>query len=639
MPEFRESKQVHPISTSEQDRTKTLGLEWNTSTDMFHIAVSGLPPSETVTKRILVADIAKVFDALGWFAPATICMKILLQRVWEAKVDWDDPVPERIRGIWHQWRVELPLLIQKGVPRCYFPKHANIVSSQIHGFSDASEDAYAGVVYLRMVDSTGAVHISLVMSKTKVSPIKRLSIPRLELCGAQLVARLLYHVKEVLQVPLSETYAWTDSTIVLSWLSGSPRRFKTYVGNRVSEIIDRIPPERWNHVVSADNPADCASRGVLPSQLLDHELWWTGPPWLPLDPSQWPKRESTAVDLPVEEERDVCLATVSLSAEPVVPFNRYSSFARTQRVVAWILRFVGNCRRPRAATEKLSLTVFELNTAEKYLLKFSQETQFFSEISALKAKKSLPHGSNLLSLHPFVDSDGVLRVGGRECESKLAYSRKHPVILHGKHPLVKLIIRSEHLRLLHAGPTLVFSSLACRYHILGMKKTIRSVVRQCAICRRYSAKPSPQLLGQLPPERVTPGTVFERTGVDYAGPLQVKYGRVRKPVVVKAYICVFVSLTVKAVHLEAVSDLTSESFIAALRRFVARRGSPTLIWSDNGTNFVGANRELREMYDLLSQQENGHAITDFCTNLGIEWRFIPEQSSFWWPLGGSSQEC
>jgi hypothetical protein len=268
-PELRESKGVHSISGSEH--TKTLGLEWDTAADVLHITTSKLLPTESVTKRILVADIAKIFDVLGWFAPAVVSVKILLQRVWEAGVDWDEPVPEHILLVWTCWRAELPSLLCKGIPRCYFPKNAQIVSFQVHGFSDASEDAYAGAVYLRMVDSNRSVHTSLVMSKTKVSPIKRLSIPRLELCGARVVAKLIHHIKEIFSIPLSSVYAWTDSTIVLDWLVGNPRRFKTYVGNRVSEIIDLVPPERWGHIPSADNPSECASCGVLPSQLLEHE--------------------------------------------------------------------------------------------------------------------------------------------------------------------------------------------------------------------------------------------------------------------------------------------------------------------------------------------------------------------------------
>ena len=166
---------------------------------MFHLTISKSPPPSIVTKRALASDIAKVFDVLGWFSPATITMKILLQRLWES---------------WRKWRSELSVLSTLGIPWCYFPKEATVCSVQIHGFSDASEAAYAGVVYFRTVDSAGNVHISLITSNTKVSPIKRLSIPRLELCGAQVLARLMQHLQEVLQLSMSDVYAWTDSTII-----------------------------------------------------------------------------------------------------------------------------------------------------------------------------------------------------------------------------------------------------------------------------------------------------------------------------------------------------------------------------------------------------------------------------------------
>ena len=134
-----------------------------------------------------------------------------------------------------------------------------------------------------MTDPSGDVHISLVMSKTKVPSIKRLSIPPLELCGAQVLARLLQHVKDMLQVPLSDIYAWTDSTIVLSWLEGNPRRFKTYVGNRISAMVEQFPLDRWNHFVGSENPADCACHGILPAELLYHKLWWSSPPLADFD--------------------------------------------------------------------------------------------------------------------------------------------------------------------------------------------------------------------------------------------------------------------------------------------------------------------------------------------------------------------
>ena len=206
--------------------------------------------------------------------------------------------------------------------------------------------------------------------------------------------------------------------------------------------------------------------------------------------------------------------------------------------------------------------------------------------------------------------------------SSLIYSRSHPVILDGTHSITK-IIQSEHLRLMHADPS---SSLNQRFHIIGARKIIRSITRQCVICRRHSIKPQNQLLGQLPTERVSPTPPFEKSGVDYAGPFQIKYGHVRKPTIVKAYICVFICLSVKAVHLELVSDLTTEAFIAALRRFIATRGYPVLIWSDHGSNFVGAKCELKALQDMLSNRITQGAISEFCSSHNIQWKYIPEKS-------------
>ena len=157
------------------------------------------------------------------------------------------------------------MLTTKYIPRCYYDKRTSVASMELHGFSDASEQAYAAVVYLRIECTDGSTQVALVSSKTKVAPIKRLTIPRLELCGAQLLAQLLHHVRLVLDIPLNRSYAWTDSTIVLCWLVGSPKRFKTYLGNRVSNIVELLGPEHWRHVNGVDNPADCASRGLFPS--------------------------------------------------------------------------------------------------------------------------------------------------------------------------------------------------------------------------------------------------------------------------------------------------------------------------------------------------------------------------------------
>ena len=513
-PSLRDATDTHLIADTAAC-TKTLGLQWKTDTDQFHVTVSQSPATPEVTKRLLISDIARLYDVFGWFSPTVIKVKILFQKFWEQKIDWDEPAPPDILNVWRRWREELPQLVEKPIPRCYHPKAVRIKSQQLHGFSDASEDAYAAVVYLRMVDECDNVHVSLVMSKTKVSPIKRLTIPRLELCGAVLLAQLLNHVKEIFEMPMHQVHAWTDSSVVLSWLSGSPRRFKTYVGNRVATIVEIIPPERWRHVRGTDNPADCASRGLYPSELVDHQLWWNGPAWLHEPPDQWPIYQfSQSMDESVIQE--LChISAVMMRIPSIVDFKNYSSYERLKRIIAWTIRFINNTQPQRFERIKDNhLHTREIIQAESYIFFVCQRDCFLSEINIILSKGHLPKGNCLLPLSPFIDSEGVLRVGGRQEHSTLPYSRMHPIILHGSHHVTKLIIRYEHHRLLHGGATLVAASITRRFHIIRMRSSIRSIVRQCVPCRRQTLKTSKPILGQLPVERLTPGSVFDKTMLD-----------------------------------------------------------------------------------------------------------------------------
>ena len=215
-------------------------------------------------------------------------LKILLQRIWEEKLEWNEEVSPTVGGIGERWRNELPLPKNHLIPRCYFQEIATVTSKQLHGFCDVSESAYTAIVYLSTTDSTGDAKVAIVMTKTKLGPIKQLIIPRLELCGALILARMLKHAAYILSVPMNDVYAWTDSTVVLSWLCGNPRRFKTFVGNQVSEVLDLIPPTRWSHVGGVHNPADLDSRRLYPGELVASHVWWQVPSWLHQNKQQWP---------------------------------------------------------------------------------------------------------------------------------------------------------------------------------------------------------------------------------------------------------------------------------------------------------------------------------------------------------------
>jgi hypothetical protein len=205
-------------------------------------------------------------------------VKIIFQQLWKQSIDWDEPLPPDIQR--HFMRESLFELSNLRIPRCYTPIHFQIVDQQLIGFSDASEKAYCGIVYLRSTNTTAEVHISLVMAKTRVAPIKKVSLPRLELCGALLLAQMMRHLQKILSIPLLNLHAFTDSSIVLYWIYGTSQRFKTFEANRIAKIQDLIPPQRWKHVDGLQNQADVGSRGILAKEIKEHPLWWTGPDWL-----------------------------------------------------------------------------------------------------------------------------------------------------------------------------------------------------------------------------------------------------------------------------------------------------------------------------------------------------------------------
>ena len=203
-------------------------------------------------------------------------------------------------------------------------------------------------------------------------------------------------------------------------------------------------------------------------------------------------------------------------------------------------RFIRNCQLQgqKPAIKAANLTIEKLAKAENYWVSLSQGEHFASEIQSLRAKLELPNSSSMLPLRPFLDNSNVLRVGGQISNAELSLSQRHPMIIHGKHPLTRLFIRSEQKQLLLAGPTLLMSSIDRRFHVIGLKQAVCTITRQCVICRRRTARIGYQLMGQLPKERLAPGSVFDQVGVDYAGPVLIKYGHVRKPTIVKAWICI-----------------------------------------------------------------------------------------------------
>ena len=290
-PELQESQLVKE-ATSPQTTTSTskaLGLQWDSRYDNMSPSIN-VQPTYSTTKRGLISDVSKTYDILGWVAPAVLVMKLVYQQLWKTGQDWDDQVPPEHLKLHKQWRTQLPQLSAKQIPRCYSTPSYNIKHRELHGFADASKGAYGAVLYCRTTYHEHPPTVTLITAKTKVAKLDPPTIPRLELCGAKLLTILIRNVATTINILAKDWHCWTDSAIVLAWLDGRDRSLPVFVQNRVHFIMQATQPSTWLHVPTLDNPADCASRGIMPQELLHHPLWWEGPSWLKEDPVPTPKQ-------------------------------------------------------------------------------------------------------------------------------------------------------------------------------------------------------------------------------------------------------------------------------------------------------------------------------------------------------------
>lgn len=616
-----------PLNIQSMDGVKMLGLLWQPSTDTFgfkiQLSILQTPP----TKRQILSEIARLYDPLGWLTPVTVVAKMMLQKLWTLGLDWDDPLPEGDNQKWLRFRSELHQLEKIQIGRWIGLEQLNS-NYQLHGFCDASNNAYGAVVYICITKSNGVSEVHLLTAKSKVSPIKRLTIPRLELCGALLLTRLLKKTRAQMEIGNRDVYAWSDSKIVLDYIKSDPNRWKVFIANRITEIQETLNANQWRHVPTACNPADCASRGLLPSELVTQNLWWQGPPWLTFHQDEWPRLKlisNSNYDHDLEE-LSPCATNV---AQPTLSwdiFSKYSSLIKLQRVISYVLRFVKKCRTRLTSSQhqqqSMALSPHELLSALSCLIKYVQREHFKSEINQLSTTRQINGKSALFRLNPFLDGENMLRVGGRLQKSELSFETKHPLILPKEGNLTTLLVAYYHKKCLHGGPQLTINLVRQKFWVLHLRNLVRQHIHSCVPCIRHAASTRHQLMGSLPMSRVTPSPPFQHTGVDYAGPMQIKSQTGRGQRTLKGYVAVFVCFSTKAVHLELASDLTSQSFLAAFRRFTSRRGICTDLYSDNGTNFVGAEKELRNKYERQIASTNSD-LAILLANDGTDWHFIP----------------
>lgn len=620
------------LSLDENYSNKTLGLGWLNNQDEFHFTSKINFDSPKITKRVILSIISQIYDPLGFLSPVIIVPKMLMQKLWLCKLDWDEQVPSEIKSSWLKFTSSLPSLSNIRIPRQAIGTKAKCI--ELHIFVDASETAYGACAYARTVSHAGESKVILLCSKSRVAPLKTTSIPRLELCGALLGSKLKIKIVTAFNMKFDNIVMWTDSTIVLGWLKTSPNLLKPFVQNRTVEIMELTNDATWLHIDGKSNPADLVSRGVSLNDLISSDIWWTGPKLLYDNVSKWPQtqlRTQTSI-LPELKSSSVTLVSTN-DNNTFFNIENISSFSKLQRVYAYVYRFIGYCSK-KSLSYQGPLTISELNNSLQFLIKYSQKQSFPVEYHALE--NNLPFKSSRLNnLNVFMDEQHIIRVGGRLSNSPLfSYNKKHPIVLCSHSYFTILLFRYTHHKLLHAGPQLLLADLRDRYWPLGGRNLAKRTVKECIRCKRMTCKPPQIIMGDLPKERLMPGFPFLRCGVDYAGPFYFLNKKGRGSRLEKCYLCLFVCFSTRALHLELVTSLSSEYYILALKRFISRRGKPLQIFSDNGTNFVGA---MKEFSNFITNKFDD--IIHYTSSNDIEFKFIPPYSAHFgglWEAGVKS---
>ncbi|XP_045541882.1 uncharacterized protein LOC123723347 [Papilio machaon] len=602
-----ENQDMELLQLPHDETRKSLGVLWAPCYDHFTFKIS-VKENGTPTKRFILSEVSKIFDPLGWLGPIILKMKLLIQQLWIKNIGWDSPLDECYTNQWIEFQKQIKSVENINVPRWMGCMKKTKV--ELHGFCDASEKAYGAVVYSRVKTINGYI-VTLLQAKSKVAPIKqKITLPRLELNAALLLARLLKKIRDTLRCDQIDLNMWSDSMITLGWIKGNPGKWNKFVGIRVSEIRNLTVPEKWNYVKSSENPADIISRGSEPNALQENKLWWEGPLWLK---KQNIPMKRVIIDTHEEEIRSYHAST----EEESNLWDRFSELQRMLRVLTYFRRVFSKNKSNK------TLKVVEIQETLHKLLKIIQRREFETEYNALLKGGTVSKKGRIAALDPFIDEEGLIRVGGRLSNSTLTYNQKHPIILPYKHHVTDLLIRDAHKETLHGGNQATLCYIRNKYWILGIKRRIKTVLNKCVKCIRYKGVNTHQKMGQIPTARVTPSHPFSSSGVDYAGPIQVRTTKGRGHKSYKGYIALFVCLATKAIHLELVSDMTTSSFLAAFRRFTARRGHCYHMYSDNGTYFVKAARTLQ--HEVLEITQKPH-LQDIITNIGTQWHFIPTHS-------------
>ena len=635
-PKSELSTSVSLLPTEQPHSHSALGMMWNTQKDAFVVKVS--LPSKVFTKRGILSIINSLYDPMGAISPIILEGRLIQREILPPKnsksdlhlYDWDDPLPLHLKSRWDKWLSSLPLLNDFSFPRSFFPYGFSPTKQELHIFSDASVDAIGFVAYMRSTNDSGEVHLTFVTASSKVTPRSATTMPRLELCAAFEASRCAFSLYSELNVKPSATILHCDSRIVLGYISNNDRRFSKYVERRIETILSYTRQENWFYVPSKINPADVASRPHTPKELLS-TCWYPGPGFL-LDASYnpLPAPLENIDPLPEEKVSSSALKTCTIKSNSSTVclstlFSRVNSLDKLVNIITLVMKFMRRIdiiRQGRNISLAPRSSSINRNEAIKLLAQQAQMEQYPDAVNLLKQGKQLPENHPIANLSPRIDSSGLIRVGGRLKNANLDFSVKHPILLPRNHNFSLAVIHFYHSQVYHQGSCISHGAIiGAGFHIHGGRQLLRKFISECVICRKLRGTTSSQCMADLPFDRVEETPPFMVVGVDVFGPFYINNGSTTRRTTSskKIWSVIFVCLPSRAIHLEPLEGMDVSSFRNALARFMAIRGPCKIIYSDQGTNFVCAKKQLDSIdVNLLAAE---------LKIKGMEWKLNPPHAS------------
>lgn len=638
-----ENHKSKDVALPENNTEKVLGMWWNVSKDKFKYSLKFnkgnaaiLDGSSIPTKREMLQVLMSVYDPLGLISHLLIFPKILMQEVWKSAIDWDDQISPELFVSWKEWVDSLHKIKKLKIPRWYGILE-NSKDIELHVFVDASLEAYAAAAYLRY-DSGREVFCRLVSAKSKVAPLKPLSVPRLELNAAVIGARLATHIKKNHSIKFKSTTFWTDSKTVWCWMRSESRMYKPYVSYRVAEVLESSTVQQWNWLPTDLNIADVATRKKI-HPISNRCEWFRGPKFLRKSSDHWPVQPSLKESTNEELRLHVLLHSTVLPLQ----VTNFSKWNRLRRSMAYVKRFVHNMLAVKNKWQKVRggitedesseadqcaiqvmmdrrdgiFTSDEYQQAEIEIFKIAQWEGFGDEITAVKNNLQLEKSSPIKNCLPYLDDNGILRSKSRlDFMESCSEDFRRPILLPNNHYITKLLMQYYHDKFWHQLNESAINEINQRFLIPSIKAAFKKMRSQCQMCKNNAAKPIVPLMGNLHKSRLQVFTrAFTFIGIDYFGPLNVAVGRQRQ----KRWGALITCLTTRGVHIEISHSLSTESCIMSIKRFIARRGEPREIYSDQGTNFKGASRELKQELENL----NDSKLAEEFINSNTQWFFNP----------------